>query len=308
MARRKKKDNLVSVLIEVPWQVNIGLGCAAYVIFRWVLPGVLAGNVLRPMLTPFFSLFAPVSSFFFVVTALLAFFKEKAKQKDLQNVAMRRAPIAPLASPNQASIITSETNDVAIVQNTISTIPAPADTVHTTWTLEALCTLEWKRFELVCAKYYELLGFKADTLRCGPDGGIDIKLFKTDTTKPIAIVQCKAWNSNDVGVKELRELLGVMTHEKVNRGIFITTSGYTKDATAFGASSPIQMLNGATFLAKIQELTNEGQKALLDFAFDGDYKTPTCPSCGIKMMKRASKRGSFFGCGNFPRCRRTFAV
>lgn len=46
--------------------------------------------------------------------------------------------------------------------------------------LEALRSLEWKRFELLCARYYEAVGFKMEILDAGQDGGIDIKLFKID--------------------------------------------------------------------------------------------------------------------------------
>ena len=173
------------------------------------------------------------------------------------------------------------------------------------WSLDVLHAIEWKRFELLCAKYYEAVGFKSETLRCGADGGIDVKLFKIDPTKPMAVVQCKAWNTTQVGVKEIRELLGVMAHEKVSRGIFITTSRYTKDAVEFAAANPIQLIDGQGFLGKIQALPDEAKAALLGFAMEGDYRTPTCPSCGIKMTTRNSRRGPFWGCIHYPRCRST---
>ena len=90
------------------------------------------------------------------------------------------------------------------------------------------------------------------------------------------------------------ELLGVMTHEKVKRGIFITTAAYTRDATSFGADNPIQTLDGVAFLPYYGKLSADQQKALREFAFDGDYKTPTCPSCGMKMKRRRGKKGAFF--------------
>jgi restriction system protein len=174
--------------------------------------------------------------------------------------------------------------------------------------VDALRTLEWKRFELFCARYYEAVGFKTETLEAGPDGGIDVKLFKIDSSTPLAIVQCKAWNTSHVGVKEIRELLGVMAHAKVGRGIFVTTGTYTKDALDFGAANPIQLLDGAAFEKKILELPAEKQEALLKFAFEGDYRTPTCASCGVKMVARESKRGSFWGCKHYPRCKSTLPM
>jgi restriction system protein len=177
-----------------------------------------------------------------------------------------------------------------------------------TWSLDALRALEWKRFELVCARYYELVGFQPKTTGAGADGGIDIRLFKTDPAKPIAIVQCKAWNASDIDVKEIRELLCVIASEKVSRGIFITTGCYTREARDFGEANPMQLLDGATFLSKISEMPPDQQDSLLKFAFDGDFSTPTCASCGIKMVKRDSKHGPFWGCLNFPRCRSKFHI
>ncbi len=47
---------------------------------------------------------------------------------------------------------------------------------------------------------------------------------------------------------------------------------------------------------------------LLAFATEGDWTTPTCPSCGAKMVDRDSKRGRFWGCSNFPNCKATLGM
>ena len=176
------------------------------------------------------------------------------------------------------------------------------------WSLEALRRLEWKRFELVCARYYELAGFRSETLRCGPDGGVDIKLFRADPQQPMAVVQCKAWNSAQVGVAPVRELLGVMTSEKVGRGVFMTTSTFTADAKEFARSNPIQLLDGQAVVDRFLALPDAMRASLLHFAFDGDYSTPNCPSCGTRTVKRQGRRGVFWGCINFPRCKTLFPV
>jgi restriction system protein len=176
------------------------------------------------------------------------------------------------------------------------------------WTLATLRALEWKRFELLCAQYYEAAGFRCETVRCGSDGGIDMKLFKDDLKAPLAVVHCKSWNVYSLGVRELRELLALMTHEKTSRGVFITTSSFTKDALTFAADHPIQLLDGESFLRKILALPKETQDAMLKLALQGDYKTPTCPSCGTRMVKRSSEQGPFWGCLNSPRCKNTFAM
>lgn len=99
-----------------------------------------------------------------------------------------------------------------------------------------------------------------------------------------------------------------MVHEKVTHGVFITTSSYTKDALSFGEANRIQLLDGAAFIEKILVLSKDKQDDLLKFAFAGDYRTPTCASCGIKMARREGKRGMFWGCLNCPKCRSTFVL
>jgi restriction system protein len=186
--------------------------------------------------------------------------------------------------------------------------PVPRTEEFGTWTLATLRALDWKRFELLCAQYYEAAGFRCEVLRCGADGGIDMKLFKTDLNAPLAVVHCKSWNVYSLGVRELRELLALMTHEKTNRGVFITTSSFTRDALIFAADHPVQLLDGESFLRKILALPRETQDAMLKLALQGDYKTPTCPACGTRMIKRSSEHGPFWGCLNSPRCKNTFAM
>jgi len=173
------------------------------------------------------------------------------------------------------------------------------------WSLTLLRELEWKRFEQVSAELFCLLGFRAEMLAQGPDGGIDIKLFTVDGMKPSAIVQCKSWITRQVGIKPLRELLGVMAHEKVSEGIFLATGNFTNEATEFAKANRIDVVNGQRYLEMIQTLSEEAQQQLLRTATEGDYRTPSCPSCGIKLVRRTAARGEFWGCSAFPRCRYT---
>ncbi len=313
MARRRKTGGL-DVLITLPWWVSIALGCMVFVATRWIVPSFIASN---SMLVGIAKLSQSLSGFIFVAFAIIgAISFTRSKAILWNNRGFGRTPVEQRLrrNPSISTYEPSESRHEPLMK--IFDTPL-ADgwgaSNHTTiegkaWTLEALRTLEWKRFELLSARYYQAVGFKSETIRCGADGGIDVKLFKIDPDTPLAIVQCKAWNTYSVGVKEVRELLGVMTHEKVGRGVFITTGTYTKDALSFGASSPIQLLDGPGFLKKIQELSKDKQDALLKYAFEGDYKTPTCASCGIKMTKRDSKRGLFWGCLNYPRCKSTFVI
>ena len=60
--------------------------------------------------------------------------------------------------------------------------------------------------------------------------------------------------------------------------------------------------------SKITALVPEKALSLLKFATQGDFLTPTCPSCSIKMISRKStKEGrNFWGCRNYPHCKQIF--
>lgn len=174
----------------------------------------------------------------------------------------------------------------------------------TRWSAKLLSALEWKRFEEVCAGLFERLGFATKSAACGADGGIDIHLYWPPSDQPVAIVQCKAWTKK-VGVKVIRELCGVMASERVAKGIFVTSSTYSDEAMAFAKGNKIVLMDGVEVLKSILKLPEEKQTSLLQLATAGDYTTPTCASCGVKLIPRKPKLGgkAFWGCMNYPRCK-----
>ena len=169
--------------------------------------------------------------------------------------------------------------------------------------------MDWHRLEILAAAYFERLGFKAKLTPFGPDGGVDIELIVQQENAPAILVQCKAWVNQPVGVKEARELLGIMAHRKVSEGILVTSGRFSVEAREFAKSHKIHLIDGPNFLRKIADLGSVRAAELFKIATEGDYTTPTCPSCGIKMVRRPPKGGPpFWGCTNYPRCRATLQI
>jgi hypothetical protein len=175
------------------------------------------------------------------------------------------------------------------------------------WSAEVLSSLEWKRFETVCAVYFRMTGYEPKETRIGADGGVDIWVYKPGNEKPFGIVQCKAWTTYKVGIKPVRELYGVMAAEGVSNGMFMTPGEFTKEALEFAEGKRLRLISGDVFLDYIGKLTAEKQEELLELALEGDYRTPTCPRCGIKMTLRVGKGSGrdFWGCLKYPRCKAT---
>lgn len=177
-----------------------------------------------------------------------------------------------------------------------------------TWTPELLKRLEWRRFEETCAAYFEALGFATQITPSRAGGGVDIALCAEGSGTASILVQCKPWDAYRVGIKPLRELRAAMTAAGIGEGVLATSSRFTPEAESFAAKEHIDLIDGAGLLRKLADLLPEKSLALLKFATEGDFLTPTCPGCGIKMVSRTSTDGGrkYWGCLNYPRCKQTF--
>jgi restriction system protein len=184
--------------------------------------------------------------------------------------------------------------------------PTMVDTAR--WTPELLKRLEWRRFEELCAAYFEALGFSADLAGAGPDGGATINLYEQGSANASILVQCSPWNAYRVGIKPVRKLRRAMTSGNVGEGVLVTSGKFTREARDFADEQRISLIDGEELIANITALLPEKAHALLKLATQGDFLTPTCPSCGIKMIPRKSTAHgrTYWGCRNYPGCKHTF--
>lgn len=99
-------------------------------------------------------------------------------------------------------------------------------------------------FEKICQVLVEKMGFTAEITKASGDGGIDIIAYNH---QPLLsgkyIIQCKRY-SGSVGEPIIRDLYGVVTSERANKGILMTTGSFTKQAIAFAEGKPIELING----------------------------------------------------------------
>lgn len=195
--------------------------------------------------------------------------------------------------------------DTGVDTDTGTLAPTPQRRREPAWSQKVFDDIEWRRFEAVCEKLFAQAGFEARTQSHGADGGVDIWLHSKHAQGPAAVVQCKHWSGKQVGVKEVREFLGVMTAHGLKRGTYATTSTFTGEAAKFAKENGINALDGARLLALIGKRTADQQVELLQIAYEGEYWRPTCASCGTKMVERETRKTAsrFWGCAQYPRCR-----
>lgn len=185
--------------------------------------------------------------------------------------------------------------------------PQPAR-VPQGFTNEFIESLEWRAFERLVEDYYRACGFEANRVRAGADGGVDLILKQSGADLPYALVQCKAWNTYTVGVKPVRELFGVMAADGVRNGYFVASRGFTSEAHEFAKYKPLKLVTGDDLRDMLNTLPDEKRAEIFGEITSGDYTTPTCPSCDIKMVRRTGSRWMFWGCSRYPKCRQRFKV
>ena len=327
--RRRKNESGIDVLLSLPWQVSMIFGVAIFAGMKWMLPAMWSNNMfLKPMAAAFSGIAWLFGGFFLLIGAVAFAAQKMAASKALvtgskpvfgggtANPEWKQPRWAKPPTPQgrsepidigwggadstNAAKLRLHGEPTARMELSIEGVAKPTD-----WSIELIRKIEWKRFEDLCQQFYQSKGIKSETTPLGPDGGIDIRLYQDDSGKATSIVQCKAWGERFVGVKPVRELLGVMTHEKIDKAFFMTSGRFSDDAKAVATSNRITLVDGAMLLMMIQRLPVDVKMGLLAFATEGDYATPTCPSCGIKMRSVAGKGGKpdFWGCRNYPKCR-----
>lgn len=116
-----------------------------------------------------------------------------------------------------------------------------------------IANMSGHEFESLCAELLSRMGFGVRTTKQSRDGGVDVVLTNES---PILggtyIVQCKRF-SGSVGEPVVRDLYGVVTAERANKGILITTGRFTQDAAAFATGKNIELIDGAGLLALLSQ-------------------------------------------------------
>jgi HJR/Mrr/RecB family endonuclease len=99
-------------------------------------------------------------------------------------------------------------------------------------------------FEDLVEKLIKELGFITEERKRSADGGIDIKAInEKPILKGLYIIQCKRYSST-INESIIRDLYGVVTSERANKGILITNSKFSKQAKNFAKNLPIELIDG----------------------------------------------------------------
>lgn len=98
-------------------------------------------------------------------------------------------------------------------------------------------------FEEFCASYFRDRGFDVTVTPPTTDGGYDLILTDPDTNTKI-IAECKCYAiSNKIGRPMIQKLVGANGLIEADYALFITTSGYTKQAREYAEEMNVRLID-----------------------------------------------------------------
>jgi restriction system protein len=137
--------------------------------------------------------------------------------------------------------------------------------------------LKPRDFECIVERTFYAMGYVTNLTKYKYDGGRDVIAYKKDIAeKEHVLIECKLYN-NKVGVSYIRALLGVVSDEKVNKGILITSGKFTKGAIDFAKRNPrIELIDGGkTIILMNKYLGGNWQlriERIIEESIKGNYK------------------------------------
>lgn len=155
-----------------------------------------------------------------------------------------------------------------------------------------------EEFEHFLLAHFSKMGYKGAVTKSTGDYGADLVLNKGQEK---IIVQAKRWKEK-VGIKAIQEALGAMSYYKADKGMVVTNNFFTKSAYELAQSSNIELWDRKK-LIDIMALA-DGKSVAREVTVESDIEG-RCPSCGSDLVKRNGKKGMFYGCSSFPKCRYT---
>ncbi|OLS03786.1 restriction endonuclease [Tissierella creatinophila] len=162
--------------------------------------------------------------------------------------------------------------------------------------LDTMSGLDFEKFILV---HFQNQGYKGEVTKATNDYGADLILNK-DGSK--IVVQAKRWKDK-VGITAIQEIVGAINYYGASKGMVITNSYFTSNAQNLAKANNIELWDRDMLIGIMSK--NQGKNLAEKLKYETEVQAEYCPMCKSKLLIRKGKRGSFWGCSNFPKCRFT---
>jgi restriction system protein len=120
--------------------------------------------------------------------------------------------------------------------------------------VQFLIGLQPRYFEYLVERLYKSMQYETTLTPPQKDGGRDvIAISRRPGKSEKLLIECKRY-SKPVGVKIVRALLGVVSDEKVNKGVLVTTNNFTEQAKQLALRNPrLELVGGEQFVLLMNE-------------------------------------------------------
>jgi restriction system protein len=171
--------------------------------------------------------------------------------------------------------------------------------------IEEIDTMDGIQFEYYLKELYLSRGYAAEVTSASGDYGADLLLTK-DGNK--VVVQAKR-HSKDVGIKAVQEVIGAKSYYAADDAWVVSNRFFTKAAKELAQKSKVTLVDREQLIDLIL-LINPSIKTQSPQEMKSLPQSPDlrCSKCGSPMVLRSGKRGEFYGCSSFPKCRHTEKV
>ncbi|MEK3882441.1 restriction endonuclease [Paenibacillus sp. PL2-23] len=178
--------------------------------------------------------------------------------------------------------------------------------------------MDGRTFELYLGHLFRSHGYETEVTQAAGDYGADLVIKKGGQK---IVVQAKRYSKN-VGLKAVQEAHTAMNHYGASEAWVVTNRDYTEQAYTLAKSNGVRLIKREQLIEMILAV-NPGQSsgskttakddqvstsAVPVAAADEEPDDLECPKCGYLLVKRNGKRGEFYGCSNFPKCRHTRTI
>jgi restriction system protein len=159
------------------------------------------------------------------------------------------------------------------------------------------------QFEYYLKELYSSNGYKVEITTASGDYGGDLILWKENRKM---VIQAKRY-SKDVGIKAVQEVMGAKAYYSADEAWVVTNSHFTKAATELAKKSNVILIDREQLIDLIltMNLNIQSQRAQEKIVSTPESSVLKCCRCGSPMLLRTGKKGQFYGCSRFPKCRYT---
>lgn len=165
---------------------------------------------------------------------------------------------------------------------------------------EYLKSMHPQQFEHLICELFRRQGYQVETTPYVGDGGVDGYLRKDGQ---LIILQCKRVKGS-VGEPILRNLFGTMVAGGAASAIVVTTGRVSDQARRWVQAKPIRLIELDDLRNLLGQHFSESDIVPPEFVPEQGLVDP-CLRCGSPLRLIRGRKGSFWGCSGYPKCRFT---